>query len=139
VGVEIFRTCPHRPWGLPSLLYNGCRVFPRGKERPGRDADPSPPTSAVGHERVEVYIFPPLGLCGLSLTHSLTHSQALRPMQGLGRLKKSPPTISTLGLVLPISDSQSLCIPHHFIHPSKVWPSHSPSALRLVQGDFLTW
>ena len=44
---EIFLTCPDRPWGPPSLLYNGHRIFPRGKERPGRDADPSPPTSAV--------------------------------------------------------------------------------------------
>jgi len=33
--------------GPPSLLYNGYRVFPAGKERPGRDADPSPPSSAV--------------------------------------------------------------------------------------------
>ena len=44
---EIFRTCPDRPWGPPSLLYNGCRVFPEGKERLGRDTDPSPPSSAV--------------------------------------------------------------------------------------------
>ena len=66
----------------------------------------------------------------------LTHSQALQPMQGLGRLKKSPPTISILDLDPPISDSQPLCIPHHSIHPSKVWPSHLPSALRLVQSDF---
>jgi len=28
--------------GPPSLLYNGYRVFPGGKEQPGRDADPSP-------------------------------------------------------------------------------------------------
>jgi hypothetical protein len=27
-GGEIFRTCPDRPWGAPSLLYNGYRVFP---------------------------------------------------------------------------------------------------------------
>jgi hypothetical protein len=27
---EIFRTCPDRPWGPPSLLYNGYRVFPWG-------------------------------------------------------------------------------------------------------------
>ena len=47
VGGEIFRTCPDRPWGPPSLLYNGYRVFPGGKERPGRDADPSPPSIAV--------------------------------------------------------------------------------------------
>jgi len=36
-----------RPWGPPSLLYNVYRVFPGGKEWPGRDADPSPPSSAV--------------------------------------------------------------------------------------------
>jgi len=39
---EIFRTCADRPWGSPSLLYNGYRVFPCGKERPKRDIDPSP-------------------------------------------------------------------------------------------------
>ena len=47
IGGEIFRTCPDRPWGPPSLLYNEYQVFPRGKERPGRDADPSSPSSAV--------------------------------------------------------------------------------------------
>jgi len=47
VGVEIFRTCPDRLWGPPSLLDNAHRVFLGGKERPGRDADPSPPSSAV--------------------------------------------------------------------------------------------
>jgi hypothetical protein len=39
---EIFSIYLDRPWGPPSLLYNGYRVFPGGKERPGRDADPSP-------------------------------------------------------------------------------------------------
>ena len=47
VGGEIFRTCPGRPWGPPSLLYNGYRVFPGGKERPRRDANPSPPSIFV--------------------------------------------------------------------------------------------
>jgi len=46
-GGEIFRTCPDRPWGPPSLVYNGYRVFPGSKVRPGRYADPSPPSSAV--------------------------------------------------------------------------------------------
>jgi hypothetical protein len=46
-GGEIFRTCPDWPWGPPSLLYNGYRVFPGDKERPGRDANPSLPSSAV--------------------------------------------------------------------------------------------
>ena len=39
-GGEVFRTCPDRPWGPTSLLYDGYRVFPGGKERPGRDVDP---------------------------------------------------------------------------------------------------
>jgi hypothetical protein len=46
-GGEIFLTCPDRPWGPASLLYNGYRVFPGGKLRPRRDADPSPPSSVV--------------------------------------------------------------------------------------------
>jgi len=39
---EVFRTCPDQLWGPPSLLYNGHRVFLGGKERPERDANPSP-------------------------------------------------------------------------------------------------
>ena len=37
-GGKVFRTCLDRPWGKHSLMYNGWKVFPRGKERPGRDA-----------------------------------------------------------------------------------------------------
>jgi len=33
-GGEIFRTRSDRPWGPPSLLYNGYRVF-RGREMAG--------------------------------------------------------------------------------------------------------
>jgi hypothetical protein len=58
---ETFRTCPDRPWGPPSLLYNGYRVFLWGKERPGRNPDPSPLSSAVGHERVELNLYSPYG------------------------------------------------------------------------------
>jgi len=64
-GGEIFCTCADWPWGPPSLLYNGCRVFPRNKERPGPGADPSAPSSAVGHERVELYLYSPYGLYDL--------------------------------------------------------------------------
>jgi len=60
-----FSTRPDRPWGPPSLLYNGYRLFPGGKERPGRDTDPSPTSSAVGHERVELYLYSPYGPYGL--------------------------------------------------------------------------
>jgi len=44
--------CPHRLWGQPSLLYNGYRgSFPGRKQRPGRDADHSPPSSAEVENR----------------------------------------------------------------------------------------
>ena len=65
VGGETFRTCPDRPWSPPSLLYNGYRVFPGGKERPGRDPALSPPFSAVGHEKVELYLYSPYAPYGL--------------------------------------------------------------------------
>jgi len=44
---EIFCTSPDWPWGPTSLLYNGYWFFPVGKERLGRDADPSTPSSAM--------------------------------------------------------------------------------------------
>ena len=44
-----------------SLLYNGYQVFPRGKERPGRDADPSPPSSAVVMKEQSYTSSPPMG------------------------------------------------------------------------------
>ena len=36
-----------RPWGPPSLLYNGYRGLSQGKERPDRDPDPSLTSTAV--------------------------------------------------------------------------------------------
>ena len=45
-GDEIFRP-PDRRWGPPSLLFNGNRVFPGGKVRPGRAADHTPPFTAA--------------------------------------------------------------------------------------------
>ena len=58
---EIFRTCPVRPWGQPSLLYNGYRDFPGGIVRPGRDADHSRPSSAVVIEEYSYTSTTPLG------------------------------------------------------------------------------
>jgi len=45
-GGARFSARPDRPWGPPSLLYNGYRVFSGDKVRPGRDADHSPPFSS---------------------------------------------------------------------------------------------
>jgi hypothetical protein len=41
-----FSARPDRPWGPPSLLYNGYRVFSEGKVRPERAAEHSPTSSA---------------------------------------------------------------------------------------------
>jgi hypothetical protein len=42
-----FSARPDRPWGPPSVLYNGYRVFPGGKVWPGRAADHLHPSSAA--------------------------------------------------------------------------------------------
>ena len=61
MGDEIFRTCPDRPWSPPNLLYNGYRVFPGGKERPGRAADYSPSSSAAVMKELSYTFTHPLG------------------------------------------------------------------------------
>jgi hypothetical protein len=55
-------SAPDRPWGPPSLLYNGYRVFPGVKSGRGVTLTPS---SAVGQERVELYLYSPYGPYGL--------------------------------------------------------------------------
>jgi len=42
-------------------MYKGHRVFPGGKERPGRDADPSHPSSAVVMKELSYTSTPPMG------------------------------------------------------------------------------
>ena len=60
-GDEIFRTPPARSCYPPSVLYNGYRVFTRGK---AAWSWRWPPTQSSGgvKERVEIYSAPPLGL-----------------------------------------------------------------------------
>jgi len=59
-GGEIFRNLPDWFWGLPSLLYNGYWVFPRGKVRPRHGIDHPTPSSAEVKERVKLYTTLPL-------------------------------------------------------------------------------
>ena len=42
VGGQIFRTCPDRPWGPLSLVYNEYRVFPGVKSGCGVTLTPHP-------------------------------------------------------------------------------------------------
>jgi hypothetical protein len=60
---EIFRTCPDRPWGQLSLLYNEYRVFPWGKTG---GAWCWPPTSSKTEvKRVYSYTSSPSGISSL--------------------------------------------------------------------------
>jgi hypothetical protein len=88
VGGEIFSTCLDRPWSPPSLLYNGYRAFPGDKERPGRDADPSPLSSAVVIKGYSYTSTPPMGRtvctesqCLYSRAIPLLPLWAVRPVQ----------------------------------------------------------
>jgi hypothetical protein len=96
-GDEIFRTCPDRPWEPPSLLHSGYQVFPGGKERPGCDADPPPPSSAVGYERVELYLYSPYWPYGLYRASvpvqrcTLPYSRAIRLLPPMGRTTCTEP------------------------------------------------
>jgi hypothetical protein len=53
-GGEIFRNRPERPWGPPSPLNNGYRIFPGGKAA-GAWRWPPTPSSAKVKERLELY------------------------------------------------------------------------------------
>ena len=53
------------PGSHPTSCTMGTGSFPGGKERPGRDPDPSPTSSAFGHEGVELYLYSPYGPYGL--------------------------------------------------------------------------
>jgi len=57
-GNEIFHTCPDQPWDPLSQVS-----FPRVKWW-GCGVDHTPPSSAKGKERVELYLYSSLGLHG---------------------------------------------------------------------------
>jgi len=50
-----------RPWGPPSLLYNGYLVYLPGIKRPGNGVDPPPHLAPEVKERVELYLCSPFG------------------------------------------------------------------------------
>jgi len=64
VGGEISLTLPDRTWSLPIFLYNGYRVFPGSKAAGAWRWLPNPSNAEV-KERVELYLYSPLGLRGL--------------------------------------------------------------------------
>jgi len=84
-GGEIFRTFPDRPWGPPSLLYNGYRVFPGGKVRPGRATDHSPTSSGRGVALTPHPLLVPWSRKSRAIP--LLPLRAVRPVQSLSALQ----------------------------------------------------
>jgi hypothetical protein len=58
---DIFLTHPDRPWGLPSLLYNGYRVHFLGVKWLGHGIGHPTPSSSEAKERIKLYIYSPSG------------------------------------------------------------------------------
>ena len=72
---------PERPWGPPSPLCNGYRVFPGGKAAGAWRWPSTPPQSSAEAEgRVEVYICSPSGPSWPVLGRTFTISAELRPI-----------------------------------------------------------
>jgi hypothetical protein len=65
VKARFFTPVQTGPVAHPASCTMGTGPFPGGKERPGRDANPSPPSSAVSQERIELYLYSPYWLYGL--------------------------------------------------------------------------
>jgi hypothetical protein len=112
------------------LLYNGYQFFPGGKDRPGCDADPSPPSSAVGHERVELYLYSPCGPYGLYRTSVPVQGWPLFfftlclgvPHANMFWKKLTDPSIITTVMVTPST----------FVHISHIWDILTKSVTYLI-------
>ena len=89
-GGEIFRSCSDRPWGPPSLPYNGFQVFPGGKERPGVTLYPHP--LLVPWSR-KITAIPLLPLWAVRTVHSLSACTRVRfNFYLLGDLQRASPS-----------------------------------------------
>jgi hypothetical protein len=58
---DISRSRPDRPWGPPSLLYNGYRFSFPGVKRQGRGVNHPLQSTADIRERLQLYLYSPFG------------------------------------------------------------------------------
>ena len=65
VGARFSAPVQTDPGVHPASCTISTGSFPGVKSGLGRDAAPSPPSTAVGHERVELYLYSPYGPYGL--------------------------------------------------------------------------
>ena len=77
---------------VDSLLYNGYRVFPGGRVRPGRVADHSPPFSAAVMEEYSYTSTHPLGHTGpvMGSLYLFLHVDGLHTHQTIHMIIREP-------------------------------------------------
>jgi hypothetical protein len=80
IGGGILRTCSDRPWGPPSLLYEGYRVSFPGLKRPWRGVNHPLPSSAKVKERVELYNYSHSGPSWLLPGRTLLYMYTIKVM-----------------------------------------------------------
>ena len=90
MGVRFSAPVQTDPGAHPAFCTVGTRPFLRGKEWPGRDADPLPPSSAVVKKEYNYNSTPPIGRtactepqCLYSIAVPLLPLWAVRPVQSL--------------------------------------------------------
>jgi hypothetical protein len=110
-GLRDFHTCPDRPWGTPSLLYNGYRVFPEGKAVRAWRSPPTPSSSEV-KERVQI-LLPLWAFVAFSKMNFTLPTQNYRRQKGDMKqvLNRGPKILGTLvhNLVLRATGAWDLC------------------------------
>jgi len=110
---EIFHTCPDWSWGRPSLLYNGCRVFPGDKADGAWQWPPTPSNAEVN--RLKAELNPICHLLALLGAHPIFHVSRIRVKQRVGLYFYSPsgPLWAFLGwnllLPLPLIPIHNIC------------------------------
>jgi hypothetical protein len=133
---EIFRTRPARPWSPPILLYNGYRVFPRGKAA-RMWLRPPTQSSAEVKERVELclyfysgYSWPVLGQNLKCTPQQVRRSIATRPLYPEER---DSPVVKEVGW---LADTQILSgRMRNTSHP----PGFDPPIYRPVMSSCTDW
>jgi len=86
-----------RPWGPPSLLYDGYRLFPEVK-RSARGVDQTPPSSAEVKETIQQYLYSSFGPSRPVLGRALSFT--LYPVIGLeeqGKTTKASVSVTYFG------------------------------------------
>ena len=115
---EVFRTCPDRPWGPPSLLYKGFRVFPRVKRlRYGVDHSSLSSIEFKGSRGIPVHPFWALvACCRVNFTFTFTYLLTpwsrvlLEKLASLQLVKKFPTFYGTRRFLTALTSARHLSL-----------------------------